>query len=62
MPIFSDNYNKKIPPFQLSTDRGGIKKAMVNVSAVVVDLLKIVEVDLEFKCKFKLVMEWFDYR
>ena len=39
-----------------------IMKAPINVSVIVIDILQIVEVDLEYTAKFKMILEWFDYR
>ena len=60
--MINGNYNKKIPPFLIDGETNGIIKAKINVSVIVIDILQIVEVDLEYTAKFKMILEWFDYR
>ena len=60
--IIKGNYNKKTSPFKLNRLTNEIAKAAINVSVTVIDLLQIVEVDLEFTCKFKMILEWVDHR
>ena len=42
--IVLDNYNRKIPPFRLDPSTNEIKKADVNISVDVVDMLSLTEV------------------
>ena len=51
--LYLDNYNKKIPPFQLDPTTNLIKKAMVNVSVDVVDLISLTEVGIAILEEFK---------
>lgn len=57
-----ENYSKKISPFRYDSEKNEIKPALVNVSLGLKKILKIEEVQLKFTLKFRLIMEWFDYR
>ena len=57
-----DNYNKKISPFEYDYVLSRVIPANVNVSMVVMDVLRISEVDLVFVLKFRILMVWHDYR
>ena len=61
MLIVKDNYKKKISPFKFDQTIGVIP-ANVNVSLEIYSLLKFIEVDLQYVLKFKIRMEWYDYR
>ena len=39
-----------------------IKKAKINVSFTILDILSIVEVDLEYTNKFQMILKWVDHR
>ena len=60
--IIEDNYNKKIAPFIFDTDLEEINPVNIDVSVDILELLKFIEVDLEYILKFKLKLEWYDYR
>lgn len=62
MLIMNDNYNKKIAPFVFNTTSAEIIPTEVLVSILIIDVLKISEVDHEYSLKFTFVMEWYDYR
>ena len=62
MMIIEDNYNKKIAPFIFDTDLEEITPVEIAVSIDILQLLKFMEVDLEYILKFKLKLEWYDYR
>ena len=57
-----DNYNKKIPPFFFDKINNKNIPVNVNASMSVIDIIKIAEVDHTFTLKFRLVLEWYDYR
>ena len=46
----------------INRESNEIMKAPINVSVIVIDILQIVEVDLEYTAKFKMILEWYDYR
>ena len=62
MLIMEDNYNKKISPFGFDPATENIIPVGVKVSMAIMDILDINEVDLNFVLKFRLLMEWYDYR
>ena len=62
MLVMKDNYNKKIAPFGFNYQEQRIIPAVVNISIAVMDMLSIQEVNLVFVLKFRLLMEWYDYR
>jgi hypothetical protein len=57
-----DNYNKKIAPFGFDTETEDIIPVKVNISMAVMTIISINEVDLNYIMKFRLVLEWYDYR
>ena len=57
-----ENYSKKIAPFLYDSKNDLIIPANVNVSIGMKKILKIEEVHHTFTLKFRLIMEWFDYR
>jgi len=57
-----DNYNKKIAPFIFDKVNNKNIPVNVNASMSVIDIVKIAEVDHTFTLKFRLVLEWYDYR
>ena len=61
MLVVKDNYKKKVAPFKFDPLIGVIQ-ANVNVSLEIISLLKFIEVDLQYVLKFKIKMEWYDYR
>lgn len=62
MIFMKDNYNKKIPPFFFDKINNKNIPVNVNASMSVIDIIKIAEVDHTFTLKFRLVLEWYDYR
>lgn len=62
MLIMKENYNEKIAPFNYDYDAEKILPVDVNISMAVMDILDIREVDLVYVLKFRLLMEWYDYR
>ena len=60
--IIEDNYNKKIAPFIFDTDLEEVNPVNIDVFVDILELLKFIEVDLEYILKFKLKLEWYDYR
>jgi len=62
MIFMKDNYNKKIAPFIFDKINNRNIPVNVNVSMSVIDIIKIEEVDHTFTLKFRLVLEWYDYR
>jgi len=62
MLIMSDNYNKKIAPFDFDFEERKIIPVNINISIAVKDILSIQEVNLVYVLKFRLLMEWYDYR
>lgn len=57
-----DNYNKKIAPFSFDKVNNINIPVNINVSMSVIDIIKIEEVDHIYTLKFRLVLEWYDYR
>ena len=57
-----DNYNKKIAPFTYDSLTQRNTPARVNVSLSILDVTNIREVDHVYSLKFRLTLEWFDYR
>ena len=62
MLLMKENYNKKIAPFGFDYDEQKIIPVNVNISITVKDILSIQEVNLVYTLKFRLLMEWYDYR
>ena len=62
MIYMKDNYNKKIAPFVFDKENNRNIPVNVNVSMSVIDIIKISEVDHTFTLKFRLKLEWYDYR
>ena len=62
MLVMKANYNKKIAPFGFDYDEQKIIPVHVNISIAVIDILSIQEVNLVYILKFRLLMEWYDYR
>ena len=52
-------YKSKIAPSEYDD---GIIPVNVNISVTVIDVLSILEKDLQFILKFRLFMNWYDYR
>ena len=57
-----ENYSKKIAPFLYDSGKNEISPVAVNISIGLKKILKIEEVQHKFTLKFRLIMEWFDYR
>ena len=57
-----ENYSKKIAPFVFESEKNMIIPVTVNISLGLKKILKIEEVHHTFTLKFRLIMEWFDYR
>ena len=60
--IVMKNYNRNIAPFIVDPLNDTLTPVDINVSATIIDILKINEVEQSFEVKFKLVMGWYDYR
>ena len=60
--IIMKNYNKNIAPFSVDQTNDTIIPVKVNVSANVIDILSINEVDQSFELKISLLITWYDYR
>ena len=60
--VMKENYSKTIAPFFYDTEKNENLPARVNVSMSVMDVLNIKEVDHTYNLKFKLRLQWFDYR
>ena len=60
--VMKENYSKTIAPFFYDTEKHENLPARVNVSMSVIDVLNIKEVDHTYNLKFKLRLQWFDYR
>ena len=60
--VMKENYSKTIAPFFYDTEKNENLPARVNVSMSVIDVLNIKEVDHTYNLKFKLRLQWFDYR
>ena len=59
--IMENNYNQNIAPFTVDEEQH-IVPLLVNISAEVVDILSVNEVEQSFKLKIILLMSWYDYR
>ena len=59
MLVMKTTYKNKIAPFEYDD---GIIPVNVNLSVTVIDVLSIQEIDLQFILKFRLFMNWYDYR
>ena len=59
MLVMKTTYKNKIAPFEYDN---GIIPVNVNLSVTVIDVLSILEKDLQFTLKFRLFMNWYDYR
>ena len=60
--VVMENYNKNIVPFtvdQVNDEKGAVK---VNISAKIIEILKINEVEQSFQVKFSLLLNWYDHR
>ena len=60
--VMKNNYNKKIAPFRFDNENQSNIPAMINVSMSIIDVLKIEEVNHVYILKFRLTLEWYDYR
>ena len=60
--IVMENYNKNIPPFTVNPTTDEITAVSVNISANVIDILKINEVEQAFEVKISLLLTWYDNR
>ena len=60
--IIMKNYNKNIAPFTVNQTNDEMIPVRVNISASVVNILKINEVDQSFQLKISLLIAWYDYR
>ena len=60
--VMESNYNKKIAPFSFDNEKQTNIPAMINVSISVIDVLKIEEVNHVYVLKFRLTLEWYDFR
>ena len=60
--FMKDNYNKKIAPFSFDKINNVNIPVNINVSMSVIDIIKIAEVDHTYTLKYRLILEWYDYR
>ena len=60
--VMKENYSKTIAPFIYDAEKNENLPARVNVSMSVIDVINIKEVDHTYNLKFKLRLQWFDYR
>merc|ERR1712105_113633 len=60
--LMKSNYNKNIAPFTADPATDTIAPVQVNVSAKIIDILKISEVEQVFEVKIQLILSWYDYR
>ena len=60
--IMEENYNKNIAPFTVNPLTNTVEEVHINVSANVIDIVKINEVEQTFKLKFQLILNWYDFR
>jgi hypothetical protein len=60
--VMKENYSKKIAPFTFDMQKQVNIPVKINISMTVVDVIKIKEVDHIYTLKFRLKLEWFDYR
>ena len=60
--IVFEGYNKNIAPFKVNPETKEISAVVVNISATIVNVLKIDEVQQAFQAKFKLLLTWYDRR
>ena len=60
--IIMRNYNKNIAPFTVNQVNNEIDAVAVNISANIIEILKINEVEQSFQVKFGLLLSWFDSR
>ena len=60
--IMKENYNKKIAPFSYDKVNQINIPVNINVSMSIIDILKIEEVEHVYVLKFRLILEWFDFR
>ena len=60
--VMEGNYNKNIAPFIVDPDNDQVQPVQVNISAEILDILKINEVEETFKLKFQLALSWYDFR
>ena len=59
MLVMKTTCKNKIAPFEFND---GIIPVNVNLSVTVIDVLSILEKDLQIMLKFRLFMNWYDYR
>jgi hypothetical protein len=60
--VMKENYSKKIAPFIFDQVNQVNVPVKINVSMEIVDFIKIQEVDHTYTLKFRLKLEWFDFR
>ena len=60
--IMKSNYNKKIAPFTYDKNKDLNIPGNINVSMSIIDILKIEEVNHIYVLKFRLTLEWTDFR
>ena len=60
--IIMENYNKNIAPFTVNQTNDEINAVNVNISAKIINILKINEVEQSFQVKIILLLTWYDYR
>ena len=60
--FMKDNYNKKIAPFSFDKINNVNIPVNINVSMAIIDILKLEEVNHVYTLKYRLTLEWYDYR
>ena len=62
MLVQKENYNKKVSPFQYDYLNDIVIPVDVKMSVAIMDILSIQEIEQKYIAKFRLLMEWYDYR
>ena len=62
MLVKKENYNKKVSPFRYDYINDIVIPVDVKISVAIMDILSIQEIELVYVAKFRLLMEWYDYR
>ena len=57
-----ESYNKKVPPFTISTDEKSVTPVKVNVSTRLMNVLAISEFSHTIDLKLGITLEWYDNR
>ena len=57
-----ESYNKKVPPFTITTKDKSVTPVKVNVSTSLMNVLAISEFSHTIDLKLGITLEWYDYR